>query len=678
MIVSAAPANPVGQTSPKNSNVDEAREGHKLKTIRVVARPVILLLFLAATSFATCTNPITAKPSSINFGTVGVGLGLYNTHTFTLNNSCNQTIKVNSLTFSPSNVFGLADAVLPRYVGANSYDNWSIAFRPAAGQVYNGTLTVNLASFPSVVIPLTGTGVVNTGVASLSTTSVNFGNVPVGSTASQNITLTNNGTGTFMIGQLNTYAPFQVPPVTTPIALTPGQSYKFGISYTATAVGPVSGAVTLLYDQLPTSSIDITANGVAPSGVALSSFPVLPSATQSSPYLATLQATGGTPPYTYHITKGNIPGLIFSTTTGTFSGTVSSTVKVGSFNITVQIDDSSKPQKQANVTVTLPVGAQTGSNCSIIDFDGPRTGTPLVALNDLGTGVYGTGCPESEGCEGGLYPNGSNTDPNPHASDGISIGQGIQPRDADGTIDPVNGSIVFMSLGVSNTEQPFIDFMNAANGDPAKNPRVAVVNGALGGETADKLASTTSGYFSTVIDYVLPFYGYTAQQVAAVWLDTVDSADNSGFPSDANTLLGNMKTISTDIKTNFPNAVLTYMGPLNYTGYSQGVSTILPEPQAYDSAWADKWVIEDQINGTCCNYNPANGTVVAPWMGWGYYYWANGLLARQDGTTWSCEDLNNDGTHPSFPGGHLKIAFGLLDFLKTDPTATPWFLAPAN
>ena len=634
-----------------------------------------MLLFLASTALGTCTNPITAKPTSINFGNSGVGLGLYVARAFTLTNQCAQTVTVSSLTFS-SPVFGLADGVLPRYVSGNASDNWSIAFRPTAGQAYTGTLTINLASFPPVIITLKGTGVVNTGVAGLTTNSVNFGNVAIGSTASQNVTLTNNGTGSFQLVQLETYAPFQVPPFTSPVTLAPGQSYKFGIRYTATSLGPVTSAATLVYDQLTAAGIDITATGVAAAGVALSSFPVLPPATQNSPYLATLQATGGTPPYSFHITKGLVPGLTFTPSTGTFGGTVSSSVGVGSYNITVQIDDSGKPQQQANATVTIPVGAATGANCSVIDFDAPGTGTPLTALNDLGTGVYGTGCPEPEGCEGGLYPNGSNTDPNPHASDGTTIGEGIQPRDADGNVDPTNGSIVFMSLGVSNTQQPFIDFMNAANGEPLRNPRVAIVNGALGGETADKLASPTAGYLATVLDYILPMYGHTAQQVAAVFLDTVDSGDNSGFPSDAKTLRGYLETIASDVKTDFPNLAFAYLGPLNYTGYSQGVSTVLPEPQAYDSGWADKWVIEDQINGTCCNYDPARGTVVAPWMGWGSYYWSNGLLARQDGTYWSCQELNSDGTHPAYPGGHLKIAEGLLNFLKTDPSATPWFLAP--
>jgi hypothetical protein len=87
-------------------------------------------------------------------------------------------------------------------------------------------------------------------------------------------------------------------------------------------------------------------------------------------------------------------------------------------------------------------------------------------------------------------------------------------------------------------------------------------------------------------------------------------------------------------------------------------------------------MIEDQINGTCCNYNGVPPSKTSPWLGWGYYYWANGLLARQDGTYWSCQDLNSDGIHPTYPGGHLKIAYGLLNFLKNDPTATPWFLKP--
>jgi len=659
----------LARRTPAGKSLEERREiDYISRAVRdYFVRPVAILLWLAGSAFATCTNPISANPSSISFGNVGIGLGLYAPRAFTLTNSCSQTVKINSFTFS-SPVFGMADGVLPRYIDGNSTDNWSVAFIPAAAQIYSGTLTINIAGFPPVAVNLAGTGIINGGVPTLTSTAGHFGKVPIGTTVTKNYQLTNNGTDAFILVELNTYAPFQVTPIKSPVAITPGQTFKFTVSYTATALGPITGAVTLVYNYQPAQGIDLTATGVAPSSLALASFPVLPAATQGSPYLATLQATGGAAPYTFHITKGSIPGLTFTPSTGTFGGSVSSSVAVGSYKITVQVTDSSQPQKQANATITLPVGPQTGANCSIIDYS--VQSSLLTALNDLGTGSY-------LGYQGGLYPNGSNTDSSTHHSDGMSIGQAIQPRDADGTIDPANGSIVLMSLGMSNTQQPWIDFTNVANGDPGRNPRVAIVNGALGGETATELYQASSGYLGTILNYILPFHGYTAQQVAVVWIDSADSTTQA-FPTDAQILETELEGIVATLKVDFPNLAVAYFGAVNYTGYAQGVSTVLPEPFGYDTAYGDKWAIQDQINGVCCNYNPANGTVVAPWMGWGYYYWANGLLARQDGTYWGCQDDSFDGTHPVYPGGHLKIAYGLLNFLKTDPTATPWFLAPGQ
>jgi hypothetical protein len=67
--------------------------------------------------------------------------------------------------------------------------------------------------------------------------------------------------------------------------------------------------------------------------------------------------------------------------------------------------------------------------------------------------------------------------------------------------------------------------------------------------------------------------------------------------------------------------------------------------------------------------------VTAPWIAWGPYYWANGLTPRSDGLTWSCQELKVDGLHPEDPLGRQPVATYLLNFMKTDTTATPWFLA---
>jgi hypothetical protein len=49
---------------------------------------------------------------------------------------------------------------------------------------------------------------------------------------------------------------------------------------------------------------------------------------------------------------------------------------------------------------------------------------------------------------------------------------------------------------------------------------------------------------------------------------------------------------------------------------------------------------------------------------------------RSDGFSWTCQDVQADGTHPSNPAGRIKVSTQLLNFLKTDDTAAPWFLAP--
>src|SRR5207253_6094655 len=91
-----------------------------------------------------------------------------------------------------------------------------------------------------------------------------------------------------------------------------------------------------------------------------------------------------------------------------------------------------------------------------------------------------------------------------------------------------------------------------------------------------------------------------------------------------------------------------------------------PEPAADDSGFSVKWLVEERINGSVAAH---------PWLGWGPYLWADGLVARSDGLQWLCSDFVDDGTHPS-TSGRQKVANMLLAFFKTDSTATPWFLAP--
>jgi hypothetical protein len=97
-----------------------------------------------------------------------------------------------------------------------------------------------------------------------------------------------------------------------------------------------------------------------------------------------------------------------------------------------------------------------------------------------------------------------------------------------------------------------------------------------------------------------------------------------------------------------------------------------PEPYAYESGFAVRWLIERQIAGdsTLASEGPR---AAAPWLAWGPYLWANGLTPRGDGLIWERSDFVNDGTHPS-ESGRRKVAEMLLAFFHNDPLARQWYL----
>lgn len=305
--------------------------------------------------------------------------------------------------------------------------------------------------------------------------------------------------------------------------------------------------------------------------------------------------------------------------------------------------------------------ADTVANCS-----GTSTGrTPLL---DLGSGTY-------QGFQGGLYPGGSNVRPSAHDSAGLAIAQSIQPLDTLGHVDPARGRIVFISIGMSNATQEFQTFVPKANADPLKNPRVLVVDCAVGGQAANVIRNPNAAYWDSVAAR-LRRAGSSPAQVQTLWIKQANAGPTGGFPAATESLRGNLATIARVLKQKLPNVKIAYLTSRIYAGYA--TTSLNPEPYAYESGFAVKWLIESQIAGVdSLNFDPARGPVVAPWLSWGPYLWADGLVPRSDGLTWPCSYFADDGTHPA-AGARNLVADSLLAFLKHDETSRPWFVGSAT
>lgn len=588
--------------------------------------------------------------------------------TVTVYNIGSTSITVTAVTSSLSAF--VASGTLPVTIQPGAWSSYAVTFNPTSAKSFTGNLTFTITGLASQKANVSGLGTSATASASLNTTSLNLGTQTLGAASpSQAVTITNTGTASFKVSGVTMTYPFSqngFSGKSTTVGV--GKSLTMQVSFFPTTTGVTNGTMLITYDTLAPVGLSLTGTGAAPSSLALTTYPTLPSATQSAAYQATLTASGGTPPYAWTLAPGSsLPSGLSLSSSGGITGTLVSTVATGNYSFTTTATDSNSATVSS--TLTLPVFAATGSKCNTISFNAGDGSGPLIPLNDLATGSY-LGAEE-----GGLYANGTNVRPSDHDASGVSLAQGIQPLDSNGNPSPT-GKYVFMSIGESATQQPFTEFVTLANADASKNPNLVVVDGATGGATASNLASIKSNFWNVINVNYLPNAGVTAKQVVAAWVNDVNGGPSGTFPSDMTTLQANMESITQNLLTEFPNIKLAYFSTINYTGYSNGLKNLSNEPWSYESSFAVKNAIQDQLNGNSnLNFDPTKGTVNAPWMAWGPYYWANGLIPRSDGLVWTCQDLQADGTHPSLTVGRVKIATQLLNFLKSDDTASIWFLA---
>ena len=290
-------------------------------------------------------------------------------------------------------------------------------------------------------------------------------------------------------------------------------------------------------------------------------------------------------------------------------------------------------------------------------------------LNDLDGNEYIRMDGQPTGAYGGLYPGGRNTPPDAHLSAGVTIAAGIVPLNLTGSPDPLGGKIVMISIGMSNTAQEFQAFRTLAYADPHINPQVLLVNGAQAGQTADLWVDPQAPTWDEV-DRRLELANLSPAQVQVAWVKQT-LAGGGNFPAWPLEVKDDLKSIVRNLKTRYPNLQMAYLSSRtrSYT-YWNGLS---PEPAAFESGFAVKWLIQDQINhDPALNFNPTRGAVLAPYLAWGPYLWADGSNPRSDGLVWLPEDMVPDCTHPS-EAGQAKVAARLLAFFKSDPT-TNWFL----
>ena len=323
-----------------------------------------------------------------------------------------------------------------------------------------------------------------------------------------------------------------------------------------------------------------------------------------------------------------------------------------------------KPAQSAHINRQTPAHARQESLC---EGDFFPVSPPL---SDLGNAEYIRMDGAHTGFSGGLYPNGSNSPPPAHRDAGRAIARRILPLDRQGNPDGQNGKIGMISVGMSNTAMEFSTFRSLAQADSRINPHLVLVNGAQAGQTAEYWLNPGASTWQEV-NRRIAVSDLSPLQVQVVWLKLTRTGGGN-FPQKAQTLQSDLTTIVQNIHQLYPNVQMVFLSSRtrSYT-YWNGLS---PEPAAFETGFAVKWLIEAQLSGDpALNYDSSRGEVRAPYLLWSAYLWADGINPRADGFSWLPQDLVRDCTHPS-TAGRNKIARLLLQFFTSDPAAAPWFV----
>lgn len=317
--------------------------------------------------------------------------------------------------------------------------------------------------------------------------------------------------------------------------------------------------------------------------------------------------------------------------------------------------------------------------------------TTLLTLLGVGSACLAADCEQTSiGCTpltdflpgemyhgetGGLYGGWSNEPPTEYAAEGDAIAHALDGQ-----------PIVLLSIGMSNMTQAWWaaqwdqpepnpwTFAGQCVDNPLVSPDVTIVNGAAGAQTAEKWLPGSPNY-QRIRDFVLAPRGLTREDVRALSVKLCNKVNDGPLPptmpdlaADVYELHANAILVMGALVTEYPNAELVFVSTRSYAGYA-GLSVpppdvASPEPYAYESGFALRWLVMDAMSGTWADW---------PFVDWGPYWWGDG---EEDG--WTCDLYQADGIHLN-TAGETKQANLLLDHFLGSEATRSWFHAqPAD
>jgi hypothetical protein len=194
---------------------------------------------------ATATSStLAATPSSVSFGNVVVGSNT--TQTIRLQNIGTSQVKISSLTPSVANVT-ISGITLPANLAPGASATLTAAYKPTAAGSVAGKITVtsNAVGSPTI-IELSATAAAASIQLTPSATSLSFGNVTVGSSGTNQLTVKSTGNTDASISKVAVSGTgFVLGSSGGSVILDPSQSETYKVNFDPRATGNATGTLTI-------------------------------------------------------------------------------------------------------------------------------------------------------------------------------------------------------------------------------------------------------------------------------------------------------------------------------------------------------------------------------------------------------------------------------------------------
>ena len=198
-------------------------------------------LNIPLTGTGVTQGTLTANPTSLAFGSVQVGNSTNLSETLTNTGGSAVTISQANLTGA---MFAISGLTLPQTLNPNQSVTFTATFTPTGAGAANGSLSVvSTASNSPLTIALSGTGT-SAGALAVSPTSLSFGNVVVGTSASLSGSLAASGAPVTVQPTSPSNGEFVLSGISLPQTIPAGQSATFTVTFTPQSSGATSASLS--------------------------------------------------------------------------------------------------------------------------------------------------------------------------------------------------------------------------------------------------------------------------------------------------------------------------------------------------------------------------------------------------------------------------------------------------